>query len=88
MSESYVEEVAVEREWCLLKLLAQAEGRVIDPIADSYLIEQINASHIGEVADGDVTQCQVDGCSLRSVTTREHGILRIVLQDGQAACEQ
>lgn len=81
------QEVAVNRDWCLLSLIRQAEGRQLDASGDHYVIEQINASHIGDVAAGNVTRCQIGGCAVRCLTTNEDGILRLHGIDGETLCE-
>ena len=81
-------EALVDRDWCLRSLLSQADGRQLDNMADSYLIEGINASHVGDVEQGHVTQCRVGGCALTCLTTNERGILDVVEERGEAACDQ
>lgn len=86
MSEARVN-VAVDRDWCLRSLMGQADGRQIDTLTDGYLIEQLNASHVDDVEDGYVTECQVGGCALACFSTNEQGILRVQVQSGEAACD-
>lgn len=78
--------VEVEREACLDRLIKQAGGQQVDAIDDRYLIEQLNAAHIGDAYEGAVTECQVVGCALRCLTQNEHGVLKLVATRGQKAC--
>lgn len=79
--------VAVNRDWCLRSLIGQAEGRKVHAQDDHYLIEQLNASHVGDTAEGNVTQCQVGECALRCLTVNESGVLRELASKGEAVCE-
>ena len=81
-------DVAVNRDWCLANLVAQVEGRVIDNATDTYLIDQLNASYIGDTKEGYVTECQVGGCALRCLSTNEKGTFRLVERNGLNVCEQ
>ena len=83
----YRPELAVERQWCLRALLSQASGRKVDPVADHYLIEQLNASFVGRAEAGAVTECKVDDCALLCLTTNESGVLDIVAERGETICD-
>ena len=87
MSEMYTENNDFDREWCLRRLIVQAQDRQIDPIADKYLIEQLNASHTESSNIGDTTECQVGGCALRCLTTNDGGILKLRLTTGTLKCD-
>lgn len=80
-------DVAVDRDYCLRRLIGQAEGRKVDVNTDRYLIEQINDAHIADIEAGNVTECQMGGCALLCVTTNEKGILRLVAEVGEAVCD-
>lgn len=82
------QEVAINRDWCLRSLISQAEGRQIDTGTDGYLIEQLNASHIGDTPEGNVTQCQIGGCAVCCLPENESGVLHLKASDSQAVCDQ
>ena len=77
-----------QREWCLRRLQAQAVGRQVDTTIDRYLIEQVNASHVGDNPEGHVLKCQIGGCAAQCVMVNEVGILREVSESGVGLCEQ
>jgi len=81
-------EVFVERDWCLRSLLGQAAGRQLDNVANSYLIENINASLVDdrETTVGHITKCKVVDCGLSCLHTNERGILKLIGEAGEAFC--
>ncbi len=78
----------IDYDWCLKHLMDQAEGRVIDIVADEQLVDQINGSHISDTPAGHLTKCQVAGCALLCLSYNQGGVLRIIDQQGHAVCEQ
>jgi hypothetical protein len=80
-------EQTIEKDWCLRNLVGEAAGRKIDPIADHYLIEQLNFSHTSDVAEGRELECQVRGCDVSCIIRNELGIIQVVDDSGRGACQ-
>lgn len=80
-------ETAIYGDWCLRSINSQAAGREMDPETDSFLLQQISESHVGDTQGGKITGCRVGGCALLCLTTTEQGILELQEELGIALCD-